>query len=61
MSAHVQDDKAVTGSAQQEQPSGPAPFPARGSARRNRRLGLLVAVSLAVAWGLAAGWWTPRG
>ena len=26
-----------------------------------RRLGALVAVSLAVAWGLAAGWWTPRG
>ena len=61
MSAQVHDDRAVTGSAEQEQPSGPRWFPARGLQRRERRLGILVAVSLAVAWGLAAGWWTPRG
>ena len=61
MSAHVRDDRAVTRSVEQDPPTGPTGRPSSGAPRSDGRLVALVAGSLAVAWGLAAGWWTPRG
>lgn len=61
MSAHVQDDREVArGVAQQPHPS-PIERPTQGARRVGRRVGGLAAITLAAAWGLAAGWWTPRG
>ncbi len=61
MSTHVDPDRAVTCSVDQETPTAPAARPAPGAPRTDRRLAILAAVSVATAWGLAAGWWTPRG
>ncbi|MBK8470443.1 MAG: alpha/beta hydrolase [Actinomycetales bacterium] len=61
MSTYVQGDRAMTGSDEQQAPAGPTGRPAPGAERSDRRFGALVPISLAVAWGLAAGWWTPRG
>ena len=61
MSAHVHDDRAVTRSVEQDPPPGPTRRSALGGQRGDRRLGALVAIVLAVAWGLTVGWWTPRG
>lgn len=61
MSAHVHHDRAVTHSDGLDAPPGPAARPVPSERRNDRRLGVLLAVSLATAWGLAAGWWMPRG
>ena len=46
-------------------PGGPAagarPRPASPLLTVDRRLGVGLAVATPAAWGLLAGWWTPRG
>ncbi len=61
MSTHIQDDRAETRTAEQLPPTSPTGRPAPGTERSGRRVVTAVVVSMAVAWGLAAGWWTPRG
>lgn len=61
MSTHIQDRPAATRS------GAPPPVSGHGGSRRlgawqiSRRLAVVLVVSLGAAWGLAAGWWTPRG
>lgn len=61
MSAHIQDDRVETRSAEPVPRTGPMKRPAQGALHSDRRGVVLGAILLGVAWGLAAGWWTPRG
>ena len=61
MSTHVEDDRAVTRSVEQESPTSPLWRATQAHAAQqssSRRPGGHL---LAAAWGLAAGWWTPAG
>ncbi len=61
MSAHVHHDRAGTRDVEREEPTTLAGGVAPDDQRQRRRVAVVLAVSTVAAWGLAAGWWTPRG
>ncbi len=61
MSNHIQDERVAPQTAGQAPAAGPTGGQALGAPGSDRRIAALTVVSLAAAWGLAAGWWTPRG
>ncbi len=61
MTTHIHDDKAATRTADRAPNDGIDRRPPGGAAWRGGRAVAMVAISLGAAWGLVAGWWTPRG